>query len=104
MLHKFTKENVLKGIVGVSLLVGASTAVMAAGAAGGGAEFEDAFNTFKGWVEGYGGMAISVAAIGIGGLASLAKQTPFPILTGIGSSILLVYSPSVVEGIFTALI
>lgn len=67
-----------------------------------GTEFQTVYQTFEGWVQGYGGMAIAIGAIGLGGLASLAKQTPFPILTGIGSAVLLQYSPDVVTGIMTA--
>ncbi|GAB6071503.1 hypothetical protein JCM30760_26010 [Thiomicrorhabdus hydrogeniphila] len=69
-----------------------------------GAEFQTVYTTFEGWVQGYGGMAIAIGAIGLGGLASLAKQSPFPILTGIGSAVLLQYSPDVVSSIMTATI
>jgi conjugal transfer pilus assembly protein TraA len=100
-LKKKTK-NLIKNtaIVGAVMAVAPVTAT----AGSGGAEFQDVHTTFEGWVQGYAGMAISVAAIGLGGLASLARQSPFPILTGIGSAILLQYSPDVVSAIFSATI
>lgn len=93
-------QTLFKSAIAAAALLAAGT--VAAGTSG--AEFQVVYNTFEGWVQGYGGMAISVGAIGLGGLASLAKQTPFPILTGIGSAVLLQYSPDVVSSIMTAVI
>ena len=84
--------------VGLMTLAGASFAGTT------GTEFQAVYQQFEGWVQGYAGMAIAVGAIGLGGLASLAKQTPYPILTGIGSAILLQYSPDIVSTIMTATI
>lgn len=94
--------NILKTALKSVAVVGAvfgSSAVLASTT---GSEFQNLHDTFVGWVQGYGGAAISVAAVGLGGLASLARQTPFPILTGIGSAVLLQYSPDVVGLIITA--
>ncbi|WP_127471987.1 TraA family conjugative transfer protein [Thiomicrorhabdus aquaedulcis] len=96
MKHKM----ILKTVFGAGLLI-ASGAVLASTT---GSEFQTVYDKFEGWVQGYGGMAIAIGAIGLGGLASLAKQTPFPILTGIGSAILLQYSPDIVSSIMTATI
>lgn len=69
-----------------------------------GAEFQPIYEKFEGWVQGYGGMAIALASTGIGGIMSVARQTPFPIMAGIGGSILLQYSPDIIAGIMTATI
>jgi conjugal transfer pilus assembly protein TraA len=93
-------KTILKVATGVAL-VAVSSVTMASTT---GAEFQSVYTQFEGWVQGYGGMAISIAAIGLGGLASLAKQTPFPIMTGIGSAVLLQYAPDIVSRIMTAVI
>lgn len=93
-------KSIFKVAIGTALVLGAGAVV----ASTTGSEFQTIYDKFEGWVQGYGGMAISIAAIGLGGLASLAKQTPFPILTGIGSSILLQYSPDVVSSVMTAIV
>ena len=97
---KMNIKSIFKVVAGTALVLGSSVAV----ASTTGTEFQSVYTQFEGWVQGYGGMAISIAAIGLGGLASLAKQTPFPILTGIGSSILLQYSPDVVSSVMTAVV
>src|SRR5690554_1976043 len=100
-MKKANKTMFAKSALAVGLVV-APVAVMAGSISG--TEFQEVHITFKDWVQGYAGMAISVAAIGLGGLASLARQSPFPILTGIGSAILLQYSPDVVSSIFSAVV
>lgn len=92
--------SIVQVAVGVALVTVSSMAL----ASTTGTEFQTVYDQFRGWVQGYGGMAISIAAIGLGGLTSLAKQTPFPILTGIGSAVLLQYSPDVIDSIMTAVI
>jgi conjugal transfer pilus assembly protein TraA len=94
------KSSIIQVAAGVALVTVSSMAL----ASTTGTEFQTVYDQFRGWVQGYGGMAISIAAIGLGGLASLAKQTPFPILTGIGSAVLLQYSPDVIDSIMTAVI
>ena len=93
-------STALKATVALTLVLGATTAFGSTT----GDEFEVIYQKFEGWVQGYGGMAIAIGAVGLGGLASLAKQSPFPILTGIGSAILLQYSPDIVSGIMTAVV
>lgn len=93
--------NILKKIITGSAVLMAATAASASTTGG---EFQVIYETFEGWVQGYAGMAIAIGAIGMGGLLSLARQSPFPILTGVGSAILLQYSPEIVSGIMTATI
>jgi conjugal transfer pilus assembly protein TraA len=97
-------KNRIKTSVKIAVAAGLVFAIPEAMAGTTGTEFQTVYVKFKDWIQGYGGAAVSVAAIGLGGLASLARQTPFPILTGIGSAILLQYSPDVVGGIISATI
>jgi len=93
----------MKNIIKVGVVLSAFFAV-AAQAGTGGTEFQSVHTTFKNWIEGYAGMAISLGAVGLGGMASLGRQSPIPILTGIGTAILLNYSPTVTDAIFSATI
>jgi conjugal transfer pilus assembly protein TraA len=79
-----------------SLIFGPTVAL-----AGTSTEFDTIHQKFRDWVQGTGGMAASLAAIGIGGLWSIMKG-PIPILGGIGSAIFLQYSPDISDAIFTA--
>lgn len=69
-----------------------------------GTEFLTFYTWISGIVSGYFGRAVSIAAIAIGALISVAKSNPIPILIGIGFAVFLSYAPTVVNGILTATI
>lgn len=69
-----------------------------------GAEFQNLYTWMNNVVTGYGGRAVSLAAIGLGALWSLGRGSPIPILGGVGSAIFLQYTPTIVTGILTATI
>ncbi len=69
-----------------------------------GAEFLTFYTWITGIVRGYFGRAISIAAVAIGALMSVAQSNPLPILVGIGFAVFLSYGPVVVNGILSATI
>ncbi len=69
-----------------------------------GAEFLTFYTWLLGIVNGYFGRAISIAAVAMGALISVAKSNPLPILVGIGFAVFLSYGPVVVNGILSATI
>jgi len=69
-----------------------------------GTEFQALYNWLIGMVQGFGGRAVSIGAIAIGALMSIAKVNPIPILSGVGFAIFLQYTPAMVTGILTATI
>lgn len=77
---------------------------MAAQAGTTGAEFQSFYTWILGVAQGYFGRAISIAAVVIGALLSVAKGNPMPILVGIGFAVFLSYGPTVINGILTATI
>jgi conjugal transfer pilus assembly protein TraA len=69
-----------------------------------GTEFLTFYTWITGIVSGYFGRAVSIAAVAIGAMISVAKSNPIPILVGIGFAVFLSYAPTVINGILTATI
>jgi conjugal transfer pilus assembly protein TraA len=67
-----------------------------------GTEFQNLYTWINDVVTGYFGRAVSVAAVGIGAILSIAKVNPIPILAGVGFAIFLQYTPTIITGILTA--
>lgn len=87
-------------IIAVALSVLAGSAF--AGTAG--TEFQNLYTWINNVVTGYFGRAVSVAAVGIGAILSIARVNPIPILAGVGFAIFLQYTPTIITGILTATI
>ena len=87
-------------------LVAVALAVMAGSAFAGttGEEFQNLYSWINNVVTGYFGRAVSVAAVGIGAILSIARVNPIPILAGVGFAIFLQYTPTIITGILTAVI
>ncbi|TXF11195.1 TraA family conjugative transfer protein [Pelomicrobium methylotrophicum] len=87
-------------------LVGAALFLIAGSAFAGttGTEFQNLYNWMNGVVTGFFGKAVSVAAVGIGAILSIARVNPIPILSGVGFAVFLQYTPTIISGILTATI
>jgi conjugal transfer pilus assembly protein TraA len=85
-------------------LVAVALVLMAGSALAGttGEEFQHLYNWINNVVTGYFGRAVSVAAVGIGAILSIARVNPIPILAGVGFAIFLQYTPTIITGILTA--
>lgn len=95
------KSYVLNISIATALLV---VAVGSAHAGTTGTEFQTLFTWIQGVVTGFFGKAVSIAAVGIGALLSIARVNPIPILGGVGFAIFLQYTPTIITGILTATI
>ena len=69
-----------------------------------GTSFNALYDFFKDLVLGFGGKAISVAAVALGGIISIARVNPIPILAGVGFAIFMQFTPGIIEVIMTATI
>ena len=69
-----------------------------------GTEFQSLYTWINNVVTGYFGRAVSVAAVGIGAIMSIARVNPIPILAGVGFAIFLQYTPTIITGILSATI
>ena len=83
-----------------ALILGAIAGSAFAGTTG--TEFQDLYTWINNVVTGYFGRAVSVAAVGIGALMSIARVNPIPILAGVGFAIFLQYTPTIITGILSA--
>jgi conjugal transfer pilus assembly protein TraA len=85
-------------------LVAVALSLLAASAFAGttGEEFQNLYAWINNVVTGYFGRAVSVAAVGIGAILSIARVNPIPILAGVGFAIFLQYTPTIITGILTA--
>lgn len=93
-------RKTLLAIIAVALSVLAGSAF--AGTTG--TEFQNLYTWINNVVTGYFGRAVSVAAVGIGAILSIARVNPIPILAGVGFAIFLQYTPTIITGILTATI
>jgi len=78
-----------------------------AGTTGGGTtgtEFLDLFNMLVGWAEGYLGKALAIGAFIVGAIIGFAKSTAMPALVGIVFAIVFGLGPTIINGMFTAVI
>ncbi len=87
-------------------IVAVALSVMAGSALAGqtGTEFQNLYTWINEVVTGYFGRAVSVAAVGIGAIMSIARVNPIPILGGVGFAIFLQYTPTIISGILSATI
>lgn len=68
----------------------------------GGTAFSPLYVFFEDLVLGFGGKAISIAAVALGGIISMARVNPIPILAGVAFAIFLNFSPGIINVIMTA--
>lgn len=74
----------------------------AAYAGAGGAEFDEVWDTLRGWTEGTLGRIIAGAIILVGIIAGIARQSLMAFAIGIAGGMGLSYSPEIIETIMTA--
>jgi conjugal transfer pilus assembly protein TraA len=86
--------------VAALLLLGAGCAY--AGTTG--TEFQTMYTTLLNWITGYLGKAIAIAAFILGAGIGVARSSPIPALVGVVFALFMVYVPSIIDGIMTAVI
>lgn len=78
-----------------------------AGTTGGGTtgtEFQSLFDMLVGWAEGYLGKALAIGAFIVGAIIGFAKSTAMPAMIGIVFAIVFGLGPTIINGMFTAVI
>ena len=86
--------------VGVLLTLAAGSAL--AGTTG--TEFQSMYVTLLNWVNGYLGKSIAIAAFILGAGIGIARSSPIPALIGVVFALFLVYVPTIIDSIMTAVI
>ena len=69
-----------------------------------GTEFQAMAEMIVGWIEGWLGVLLAIAAFSLGVCVGLVKQTLMPAIVGVGFALACVMGPGIIQGIFTAVI
>ena len=69
-----------------------------------GTEFQTMYQTLLDWASGYLGKSIAIAAFILGAGIGIARSSPIPALVGVVFALFMVYVPTIIDGIMTAVI
>ena len=69
-----------------------------------GTEFQTMYTTLLNWTTGYLGKSIAIAAFILGAGIGIARSSPIPALVGIVFALFMVYVPTIIDSIMTAVI
>ena len=89
-----------------NVAVAALLALLAGSALAGttGTEFQTIYTTLLNWASGFLGKSIAIAAFILGAGVGLARSSPIPALVGVVFALFMVYVPTIIDGIMTAVI
>jgi conjugal transfer pilus assembly protein TraA len=102
-MKMFSKKQVVVSGLLSALMVSSAWATTAGGGVTG-TEFQALFDMLVGWAEGYLGKALAIAAFVVGALIGFAKSTAMPALIGIVFAIVFGLGPTIINGMFAAVI
>ena len=92
----------LATIAPVALLLALGATSAFAGTTG--TEFQTMYTTLLNWVNGYLGKSIAIAAFILGAGVGIARSSPIPALVGIVFALFMVYVPTIIDSIMTAVV
>jgi conjugal transfer pilus assembly protein TraA len=69
-----------------------------------GTEFQTMYTTILNWATGYLGKSIALAAFIIGAGIGIARSSPIPALVGVVFALFMVYVPTIIGSIMTAVV
>lgn len=69
-----------------------------------GTEFQTMYTTLLNWASGYLGKSIAIAAFILGAGLGIARSSPIPALAGVVFALFMVYVPTIIDSIMTAVI
>ena len=99
-MRKFRSTTASKATVALLLTLAAGSAL--AGTTG--TEFQSMYTTLLNWVNGYLGKSIAIAAFILGAGIGIARSSPIPALVGVVFALFMVYVPTIIDSIMTAVI
>jgi conjugal transfer pilus assembly protein TraA len=73
-------------------------------AGGTGTEFQSMYTTMLDWATGFLGKSIAIAAFILGAGIGVARSSPIPALAGVVFALFMVYVPTIIDSIMTAVI
>jgi conjugal transfer pilus assembly protein TraA len=99
-MHTYRTSSTLATALGIVLVIGAGAAL--AGTTG--TEFQSMYTTLLNWITGFLGKSIALAAFIIGAGTGFVRNTPIPALVGVVFALFMIYVPTIIDGIMTAVI
>lgn len=69
-----------------------------------GTEFQTIYATLLNWATGFLGKSIAIAAFILGAGIGVARSSPIPALVGVVFALFMVYVPTIIDSIMTAVI
>ena len=69
-----------------------------------GTEFQTVYSTLLNWATGFLGKSIAIAAFILGAGIGVARSSPIPALVGVVFALFMVYVPTIIDSIMTAVI
>jgi conjugal transfer pilus assembly protein TraA len=87
-------------------LVAFALAVLAGPALAGttGTEFQTMYQTLLDWATGFLGKSIAIAAFILGAGIGIARSSPIPALVGVVFALFMVYVPTIIDTVMTAIV
>ena len=69
-----------------------------------GTEFQTLYTTLLNWATGFLGKSIAIAAFLLGAGIGIARSSPIPALVGVVFALFMVYVPTIIDSIMTAVV
>lgn len=91
-----------RNTVALALVLSLAAGSVLAGTTG--TEFQTMYTTLLGWINGFLGKSIAIAAFIIGAGVGIARSSPIPALIGVVFALFMVYVPNIIDSIMTAVI
>ena len=91
-----------RNTVALALVLSLAAGSVLAGTTG--TEFQTMYSTLLGWINGFLGKSIAIAAFIIGAGVGIARSSPIPALIGVVFALFMVYVPNIIDSIMTAVI
>jgi len=88
-------------LIAAALLLTCAGPAMAGGT---GTEFQSMYTTMLDWATGFLGKSIAIAAFILGAGIGVARSSPIPALAGVVFALFMVYVPTIIDSIMTAVV
>jgi len=99
-MHKIRSTSTIATAIALVMTLAAGSAL--AGTSG--TEFQTMYTTLLNWATGFLGKSIAIAAFILGAGIGIARSSPIPALVGVVFALFMVYVPTIIDTIMTAVI
>ena len=97
-----TTRNTTTTMIAATLVLTLAAGSALAGTTG--TEFQTMYTTLLNWATGFLGKSIAIAAFILGAGIGIARSSPIPALAGVVFALFMVYVPTIIDSIMTAVI